>query len=291
MTCPKTVNEVLDWYLANEVREFAPVALKERQRVWKLFRKTYGDLLLADARPHHLLAFITGQRGARSNHTRKRLRATIYRPFNAAADAGLIERNPFRGVKFPDGPEGRDWTDEEYKAVLRCSAPYFRRLVVFVRFCGARPGEGRTLKWPEVCEDVDAIVQRHHKTVHLVREARRIHFNHVLLKLLIWLRRHKTHSTFVFTNAKGRPWTIRALANHLALVRERAGLPKDVKMHGGRHTFATQAIMNGVDIATLSKLLGHKSVRTTERYLHLVHKHQYLNDAANRAIGRRSANG
>jgi len=40
--------------------------------------------------------------------------------------------------------------------------------------------------------------------------------------------------------------------------------------HGLRHTFGSVLVMNGVDIFTVSKILGHTSTRTTEQfYLHL----------------------
>src|ERR1700676_5392404 len=85
-----TVRDVIDWYERHEIREFAPVALKERQRIWQLFLAEYGDLALADAKPMHLLAFIKDQTGIRSNWTRRRFRATVNTPFNVAAQTGFI---------------------------------------------------------------------------------------------------------------------------------------------------------------------------------------------------------
>lgn len=286
MQCLDTVAAVFIWYENNEIRAFAPAALRERQRLWKLFRCHFGADLVTECKPAQLIAFIASQQDCVSNHTRRRIRGTICRPFNAAVDAGLIARNPFRGVKIPKGKDGRDWTKPEFQAVLRHSAASFRRLVVFERFGGARPGEARKLEWSHIRDEVDAVVQREHKTQETSDEPRRIHFNGVIVKLLLWLRRHKTHATYVFTNKCRRPWTIRALCNHMAIVRERAGLPADVKNHGGRHTFGTNAILNGVDLATLAALMGHKSVKTTERYVHLLNKREHLNRAANRAIGR-----
>lgn len=279
-----TVGDVIAWYEANEVRDFSPVALKERRRLWMLFRKHCGSLVVDEVRPLQLLEWLSGQAGARTNHTRRRFKATICRPFNVAASAGFIVRNPFAGLRIPDGKNGRDWTDAEYQTVLRSASAYFRRFIVFLRFSGGRPGEARTLEWSHIHSELEAIVQHSHKTEHTSREPRRIHFNGVLVKLLAWLHRHRTHPTFVFTNCMNRPWTIRALSNHLALIRERVGLPRDVRCHGARHTFATHAIMNGVDLATLAQLLGHASTKTTERYLHLIDKRDHLNAAMERAV-------
>lgn len=45
-----------------------------------------------------------------------------------------------------------------------------------------------------------------------------------------------------------------------------AEITKNVSFHTSRHTFGTLAILAGCDILTVSKLLGHKSVKTTQMY-------------------------
>ena len=49
-----------------------------------------------------------------------------------------------------------------------------------------------------------------------------------------------------------------------------AGITKHVTFHTGRHTFAVSLITQGVDIYTLSKLMGHSEVKTTQVYADII---------------------
>ncbi len=51
---------------------------------------------------------------------------------------------------------------------------------------------------------------------------------------------------------------------------------EDFTFHGLRHTFATRLAQSGVDLYKISKLLGHKDIKTTQRYSH--HCHDSLRD-------------
>lgn len=51
-----------------------------------------------------------------------------------------------------------------------------------------------------------------------------------------------------------------------------AGL-QSVSFHTSRHTFASYAVMAGVDLCTLAKLLGHRDVKMVQRYAHLAPAH------------------
>jgi integrase len=55
--------------------------------------------------------------------------------------------------------------------------------------------------------------------------------------------------------------------------RARAGLGSDVTFHTLRHTFGSWYVMNGGSLRVLQKLMGHRSIKTTERYSHLSPEH------------------
>jgi integron integrase len=63
-----------------------------------------------------------------------------------------------------------------------------------------------------------------------------------------------------------------ALQRALKLATQRAQIPKKVTCHTLRHSFATHLLQNGYDIRTVQELLGHKDVKTTMIYTHVLNK-------------------
>ena len=85
-------------------------------------------------------------------------------------------------------------------------------------------------------------------------------------------------SHYVFPNARGTG-PMNDLGLRWQKRRRLAGL-EDVRIHDCRHTLASHAVMSGIDLYTVGRLLGHADIASTERYAHLADDH--IREAAGR---------
>ena len=63
------------------------------------------------------------------------------------------------------------------------------------------------------------------------------------------------------------------MSHNFQRIAKKAGL-EGIRFHDLRHTFASHLVMNGVDLATVRGLLGHKTITMTLRYAHLSPDHK-----------------
>lgn len=82
-------------------------------------------------------------------------------------------------------------------------------------------------------------------------------------------QKENVQSEYVFPSPTGGPISPDSVRHMLHRVLKRAGLP-EIRFHDMRHTFATVALQNGVDIKTVSGMLGHYSAGfTLDTYAHV----------------------
>ena len=99
-------------------------------------------------------------------------------------------------------------------------------------------------------------------------------------KLLLTLRaywREYQPALWLFPGADPlRPLTRGSVGRLFARAKERAGIQKRVSPHSLRHGFATHLLERGVNILVIQRLLGHRSLRSTEIYTHVAEN--YVSD-------------
>ena len=83
----------------------------------------------------------------------------------------------------------------------------------------------------------------------------------------------------VFLSRNGRPMTTEAIHRVIKIAGKAVGVSKDIRVspHTCRHTFAQMQLKNGLDLYSLSRLMGHSNISITQRYLEGLRDFEVLN--------------
>ena len=253
-----------------------------RNYIWygQKFSEEIGYFLTMELKPIHVTRWVDTHGWTAT--TERNARRSVYRAFSWAQEEGIIPQNPLKGMKCPKArTRERALTDDEYVLLMRNSRRDFKRLLFALKHTGCRPKEARTLKWSQVRDD--RWVLDDHKTAYKVGKPRVIFLTKPMQRLMATLR-SRAASDHVFLNSLGRPWTVNAIRIRINRIKEKTDLPKDVCSYLLRHSFGTNAILNGVDVVTVAQLMGHESLDMIKKvYAHLADKHEHLRDAVDQA--------
>ncbi|MCY3640941.1 MAG: site-specific integrase [Gammaproteobacteria bacterium] len=198
-----------------------------------------------------------------ANHALGGLRQIL----NFAIACGHLETNPAQGIVLNRRPKLTRFLSREELARLhnvldRQNCGGCRQQADIIRLLlltGCRRGEIINLRWSEVHNNMLALADS--KT-----GSRKVPLSSRAQAILD--RQPREGSDFVFPSPRD---VARPRSNELSLwyrVRKEAGI-EDLRLHDLRHSMASHAVMNGVPVPVVSRLLGHSNVRMTLRYAHL----------------------
>ncbi len=184
---------------------------------------------------------------------------------NRAYQDGVLTSNPAEKVKpfKPKATERAFLTLAELQAMSKaeCDIPELKRAGLFSALTGLRYGDIEKLRWAEVVDGVANASMRF--TQQKTRQAETLPLS-TQARALLGERIHDTDRVFPnllyssHQNMKMQQWATRA------------GVTRPITFHAFRHTFATLQLQHGTDLYTVSKLLGHQDLKTTQIYARIV---------------------
>ena len=104
------------------------------------------------------------------------------------------------------------------------------------------------------------------------KKDRYVNLSPVLLDILrSYIKRAELRpSVYLFeSEIPGEPYSSRSAQKVFQRARDLAGIRRDITFHSLRHSFATHLLEKGIDIRFIKDILGHFSIKTTQRYAHV----------------------
>ena len=224
------------------------------------------------------------KKGARSHTINFEIR-TLKLVFNLAIKWGYLKENPTKEVaklKVNDSKPPRFLTVEECQRLLAaCPTELYPLYFTFLN-TGMRKAELENLEWDDVDLERRKISIRRKESWQPKTGEREIPINDALHDLLQNLRQDndaRNQSNYVFSAKDGSKLRTK-LREKLIKIAQQAGIENLTRVHTLRHTFASHLVMQGADLPTVMKLMGHADIQTTMIYAHLAPDH--LAEAVNR---------
>jgi site-specific recombinase XerD len=205
-----------------------------------------------------------------SHSTVNREIKTIKAIFTKALQWGYLHTNPLKEVKTfkLTLKKPRFLSHDESKTLIN-TAPtqLYKTMITIALYTGFRLAEICSLQWQDIDFISDTIsVNPKHGFTPKSNEFRTIPLNQYLKSYLLPLKQSAKEYIVPQT------LNINTLSHYLSDIFQQAKI-KDASFHTLRHTFASNLIIAGVNLFTVSKLLGHSDIKTTMIYAHLSKDH------------------
>lgn len=165
---------------------------------------------------------------------------------------------------IPNRESRREYlTEEELNILVKtpCDNEVLKRVSIFSALTGLRHSDIQKLKWKEIVVDGEKI------ELHFTqKKTKGVEYKPISKQALELCGERRGLDDLVFDNLPNPSWISRPLKKWI----EKAGIHRNITFHCFRHTYATLQLANGTDIYTVSKMLGHTNVNTTQIYAKVI---------------------
>lgn len=146
-------------------------------------------------------------------------------------------------------------------AATPCDSPILKRAALFSALTGLRHSDIKQLKWKDLVKD-----QEHYRILFTQQKTKGVEYMPISDQAYQLCGDRGDYDRLIFEGLQDPSWISRPVAKWV----EAAGITKHITFHCFRHTYATLQLTSGTDIYTVSKMLGHKKVTTTQIYAKIV---------------------
>ena len=230
----------------------------------KHFNEFFKGKILSAITPDLIERYKATRKDAGANPaTINRELACLKTIFNIAILWGKLDSSPAKQIRrFPvNNIREKILSDDEMRRLVDAGSNQIKPIIIMALSTGMRRNEILGLRWKDVHFDGKYIFIEFSKS----GKTRQIPMNDLIVETLRGLPRA---SEFVFYNPK-REIRISLFAVRDAFLRacEKAKI-KGLSFHDLRHCAASAMVRKGIDLVTVSKILGHSSIIMTMRYAH-----------------------
>ena len=176
-------------------------------------------------------------------------------------------KNPVRqsGIPTVNDKKERVLTTEEERRLLDACPKYLKDAIQLALNTGMRRGEILGLRWDWIDFNENLITLPQTNTKN--QEMRKVPVNQLIRKILLERKLLSGGSDFVFPSEESRTGHIYWLNRSFKRACRLADI-EGLRFHDFRHTAATRLVESGIPLHAVAKLLGHSTVKITERYSH-----------------------
>jgi len=260
------------WLEIKESQKLSPTHLREvRRYVSKYFAPFFGHKDCRNLRTYDIEDFISSLPKHLSIKTNVNILHMLKNFCKWLLGREILLRMPtFPKLTPPETPI-RWITKEKQLKIIDAMDPYHKPLFLFMAYHPLRPGEVRALKIKHLDLENRII---HVCTAFSLNELRSrkgkkpyyLPLSETFDKSIL---KNKLSEAYVFLNKHGRPYSSEGIRKLWKRACKKAGELYLNPYNCMRHSIASQAINRGIDIATVSKALGHSSLQMTLKYASL----------------------
>lgn len=213
---------------------------------------------------------LSGQHSALSQNSKFIYFTKFKAAIHAAMKRGLISTDPCLNIKgiSKEDAEREYLTLDELRILTQtpCESDGIRRAFIFSCLTGLRISDIRKLCWGEV-----QIFGTYTRIVFRQKKTKAQEYLDIADQAVELMGERKGDKRAVFDDFPRSANTISECIKRWVL---RAGIHKNITFHVARHTFAVMMLDIGTDIYTVSKLLGHRKLETTQVYARVLDKNK-----------------